>query len=85
MSSIRVDDCVCVCVCVCVYHANVSVDVEDAFVGALLVQFGQNKLLHPKNNTILTADRYGCAAHTYTHTELDTVCHSSAFRCNQTV
>lgn len=41
---------------VCGYHADVSVDVEDAFVGALLVQFGQDELLHPKHNTVLTAN-----------------------------
>lgn len=40
----------------CGYHADVSVDVEDAFVGALLVQFGQDELLHPKHNTVLTAN-----------------------------
>lgn len=49
------------------YHANVSVDVEDAFVGALLVQFGQNKLLHSKHNTVFTANTDGRAEHTQTH------------------
>lgn len=48
------------------YHANVSVDVEDAFVGTLLVEFRKDKLLHPEHNTILTADRNGCAGETHT-------------------
>ena len=50
------------------YHANVSVDVKDAFVGALLVEFGQDELLHPKHNTVLTTDRDGRTEHTHTHT-----------------
>lgn len=54
--------------CLCFYHAHVSVDVEDAFVGALLIQFGQHKLLHTKHNAIFTANRNGRAAHKHTHT-----------------
>lgn len=69
-------------VCVCFYHAHVSVDVEDAFVGALLVQFGQHKLLHAKHNAIFTANRNGRAAHkhTQTHAKWAPVCCSGAFR-----
>lgn len=55
--------------CVCFYHAHVSVDVEDAFVGALLVQFGQHKLLHAEHNAIFTANRNGRAAHKHTHAQ----------------
>lgn len=51
------------------YHADMSVYVEDAFIGALFVQFGQDELLHPKHNAVLTADGDGRA--TPTHTQED--------------
>lgn len=47
--------------CACGYHANMSVNVEDAFVGTLFVKFGQNQLLHAEHYAILTADSDGCA------------------------
>lgn len=51
------------------YHANVSVNVEDAFVGPLLIKFGQNELLHSKHDSIFAADPDGCAgSYTKTHT-----------------
>jgi len=58
---------------VCGYHAHVSVDVEDALVGALLVEFGQNQLLHPEDNTVSAADSDGRATHTHTHTHTQSV------------
>lgn len=54
--------------CVCGYHADVSVYVEDAFIGALLVEFGQDELLHPKHNAVLTANCDGRATTTHRQT-----------------
>lgn len=54
---------------VCGYHADVSVYVEDAFIGALLVEFGQDQLLHPEHNTVLTANGDRCATSTHRQTD----------------
>lgn len=53
-----------------VYHAHVSVDVEDAFVGSLLIQFGQHQLLHAKHHSVLAADGHCRAVCTHIHTQL---------------
>lgn len=54
---------------VCGYHADMSVYVEDAFIGALLVEFGQDQLLHPEHNAVLTANGDRCATSTHRQTD----------------
>lgn len=46
------------------HHANVAVNVEDALVGALFIQFGQHQLLHTKHYSIFATDADSCAAET---------------------
>lgn len=42
------------------YHANMAIDVKDALVGALFVQFRQHQLLYTKNNPIFATDSNCC-------------------------
>lgn len=39
-----------------------SVNVKDALIRALLVEFGQDQFLHPEHHAVLAADPDGCAA-----------------------
>ncbi len=37
------------------------INIEDAFIGALLIQLGQNQLLYAKHDSIFAADANCCA------------------------
>lgn len=37
------------------------INIEDAFIGALLIQLGQNQLLYTKHDSIFAADANCCA------------------------